>query len=129
MQGSPYKGGREGRMLWNCVDVRDVGRTGCAWKPQWAVTAVIYCRRPQRRVVYLAVAGPFAVLFPQSATLVAKPWTATPQPNRPTMRLERTVYWQTRARTGDVRPRNHRDTVDSYYAVGLLTLIVWVSEG
>ena len=26
MQGKPYKGGREGRMLWNCVDVRDVAR-------------------------------------------------------------------------------------------------------
>ena len=27
MQGkAPYKGGREGRMLWNCVDVRDVAR-------------------------------------------------------------------------------------------------------
>ena len=26
MQGRPYKGGREGRMLWNCVDVRDVAR-------------------------------------------------------------------------------------------------------
>ena len=24
MQGQPYKGGRDGRMLWNCVDVRDV---------------------------------------------------------------------------------------------------------
>ena len=26
MQGKPYKGGRDGRMLWNCVDVRDVAR-------------------------------------------------------------------------------------------------------
>ena len=98
MQGRPYKGGRDGRMLWNCVDVRDVARAHRLCIETTRVRMAAGTLWPRQIEVVRFLLGSFSRCLPQCfhqpLTLAVSRWKVMRQPREPMTPQERIVCWR-----------------------------------
>ena len=126
MQGKPYKGGRDGRMLWNCVDVRDVARAHrLAAETQRGSNACRYILAASDRSGELftwELQSLLASMFPAATEIGGEPME-NGKPIKATYDAPRAYCLLARQelelQTYDLKT-TIRDTVDSYYRLGLL---------
>ena len=128
MQGKPYKGGRDGRMLWNCVDVRDVARA------HRLCIETVTGRNGSRYILAASdrsgelftweLQALLSSMFPQVARVGGRDGQRKSLSN-PTYDAPRAYCLLARHELGlettDIKT-TVRDTVDSYYRLGLIDL-------
>ena len=128
MQGRPYKGGRDGRMLWNCVDVRDVARAHrlCIETTRGANGSRYIMAASDRsgEVFTWQLQSLLASMFPSASYIGGEPMEGD-APAKGTYDAPRAYCLLARQELGiettDIETAL-RDTVDSYCRLGLIDL-------
>lgn len=128
MQGRPYKGGRDGRMLWNCVDVRDVARAHrlCIETTRGANGSRYIMAASDRsgEVFTWQLQSLLASMFPSASYIGGEPMEGD-APAKGTYDAPRAYCLLARQELGigttDIKT-TLRDTVDSYCRLGLIDL-------
>ena len=126
MQGRPYKGGRDGRMLWNCVDVRDVARAHrlCieTSKGTNASRYILSAADRSGELLTWELQALLTSMFPGVPEIGGEPMLDG-APAKTTYDAPRAYCLLARQELGlatfDLKT-TLRDTVDSYYSLGLL---------
>ena len=128
MQGRPYRGGRDGRMLWNCVDVRDVARAHrlCIETTRGANGSRYIMAASDRsgEVFTWQLQSLLASMFPSASYIGGEPMEGD-APAKGTYDAPRAYCLLARQELGiettDIKTAL-RDTVDSYCRLGLIDL-------
>lgn len=128
MQGKPYKGGREGRMLWNCVDVRDVARAHRLCVETTVGTNgsryILAAADRSGELFTWQLQHQLSALFPGTAEVGGEPMENA-MPAKATYDAPRAYCLLARQELGlqtyDLQT-TLRDTVDAYYKLALLEI-------
>ena len=126
MHGKPYRGGRDGRMLWNCVDVRDVARAHrlCieTAKGRNGSRYILAASDRSGELFTWELQALLSSMFPQVARIGGEEME-NEKPVKPTYDAPRAYCLLARQELGiettDIKT-TVRDTVDSYYRLGLI---------
>ena len=126
MQGQPYKGGRDGRMLWNCVDVRDVASAHrlCIETDRGSNSSryILAASNRDGELFTWELQSLLKSMFPSVKEVGGEPmFEGTPA--KATYDAPRAYCLLARQELGletyDIKT-TIRDTVDSYYSLGLI---------